>query len=161
MSFLALGVGLLPWPDTLLSGIAPTERLVLRSPAGNVEVRFPTLTQGHRLTGPELEVGFDGKRPLALELGLHLSQGNLFENAIVKEWHTSSSNVTYTTPFGRCNPVRDHFSQLTLDLQSGAEPTRLSFGWVSFRESRGLQAVELPTCGPGQSMSSPGDVRGL
>jgi alpha-glucosidase len=53
-----------------------------------------------------------------------LGQGNLFENATVKEWRTSSTNTTYTTLFGRRNPVRDRFSQLTLDLQQAVDPHR-------------------------------------
>lgn len=57
-------------------------------------------------------------------LGLCISGTNLMDAVSVKATRTRESDSTYEIPFGKNNPVRDHFKELTLDLENATAPLR-------------------------------------
>src|SRR5439155_24402696 len=58
------------------------------------------------------------------ELGLKVRGANLLEKAVPKNASHRAADSTYTVPFGKSNPVRDHFHELSFDVERSAGPVR-------------------------------------
>jgi alpha-glucosidase len=95
----------------------------LASPDGRIELRIsPGSSSSPRGIG--FHVRFGGKELLQGELGLGVSGTNVLEAVSVKDSRQRESDSTYVVPFGKNNPVRDHFKELTLDLETATGPVR-------------------------------------
>ena len=73
---------------------------------------------------PELQVTFQGKELLRGELGLCVSGTNLLENAALKSSRLTEFDSTYTMPFGKNNPIRNHYRELTLNWENETTPLK-------------------------------------
>jgi alpha-glucosidase len=93
--------------------------LTLASPDGRIELRISTSSNA-----PGFEIRFNKKKLLRGELVLCVSGTNILENAVVKSSQTRESDSTYDMPFGKNNPIRDHFRELTLDFENAAAPVQ-------------------------------------
>lgn len=98
----------------------------LLSPDGNIELRLALHLSSERqgTQTPEFQVLFHGNELLQGELGLCVQKTNLWDQFSFEAAHARQSDSTYEMPFGKNNPVRDHFKELTLDLRSGADPVQ-------------------------------------
>ncbi len=84
------------------------------SPDGRVEVQ----TNAEPSVGrTDFQVRFRGRALVEGALGLSVRGTNLLDNAAVRTSRLRSSDRTYTVPFGKSNPIRDHFNELTLELE--------------------------------------------
>ncbi len=106
----------------LLTGITLNagEPLSVSSPNGRIELKVFNAANGQKLSQPDFQIRFRGRTLVAGELGLNVQGGNLFENAVLKNSSRRHADSTYALPSGKSNPVRDHFSELTLDLETRA-----------------------------------------
>jgi alpha-glucosidase len=97
----------------------------LLSPDGNIELRLAlhVSSEGQGTQDPEFQVLFDGNELLRGELGLCVKKTNLWDRFSFEAAQLRQADFTYAMPFGKNNPVRDNFKELTLDLRSGV-------GWV-------------------------------
>ena len=140
---------LLGWAAALCAA----EPLSLASPDGNLELRItvPSSAQG---PGPQCQLRFRGRNLLQTELGLSLSGNSVLNDAIVKASRSRASDTTYRVPFGKSNPVRDHFNELTLDLENRGGSVRkfqvvfrayddgVAFRYV-IPEQEGVESIEV------------------
>jgi alpha-glucosidase len=92
----------------------------LLSPDGNIEVRLAlhVSSEEQGTQEPEFQVLFHGNELLRGEFDLCVKKTNLWDRFSFKAAHVRQSDSTYAMPFGKNNPVRDHFKELTLDLLS-------------------------------------------
>jgi len=96
--------------------------MAVASPDGRIAVRISPLSSARN--GMGFQIRFGRKELLRGELGLTVGGSNLLENISLKGSQYGESNSTYTVPFGKNNPLRDHFHELTLDLQNETGPVR-------------------------------------
>jgi alpha-glucosidase len=93
--------------------------LSVTSPDGRIELRI--------LASPaksSFEVRFNQQELVGGQLALCVNGTNLLENAAVKASSLHESDSTYSMPFGKNNPIRDHYRELTLDLENPAAPLK-------------------------------------
>lgn len=93
------------------------------SPDGQVEVRIshaPAPASG----AVGFQIYFKGTELLHGNLELCVTGTNVMESVSVKNSSTRESDSTYAVPFGKNNPVRDHFKELTLNLENATGPLR-------------------------------------
>jgi len=128
--------------------------LIVASPDGRIELQIPAGLSSSQDQRPEFQIRFRGQALIKGELGLSIGGSNLFEGAVQKTSSQRRSDSTYTLPFGKANPVRDQFAELTLDLETSADPVRKSQvifrvydDGVAFRhvipQQSGVAAVEI------------------
>ena len=134
------------------SSLAPP--FFLASPDGRIEVRILTSS-----SEPGFEISFNRKELLHGKLALCVSGTNLLENCTVIKSRLRESDSTYSMPVGKDNPIRNHYRELTLNLENDAAPLKKS--QVEFRiyndgvayryvlpKQRGIKSVEI-TAEPG------------
>jgi alpha-glucosidase len=145
-------------PALALLGLALTldagEPLSVSSPDGAIELQMPAVGSAPDGHWSDFQVRFRGRVLLQGELGLAVRRHDPLEQAVQKGSRVRASDTTYTVPFGKSNPVRDHFNELTLDLETAAGPVRkiqLVFraydDGVAFRyvvpEQAGVESIEI------------------
>jgi len=81
----------------------------------------PSAAEGARFG---FQIRFRAQALLQGELGLDVHGTNLLDKAVSKTSRLRASDTTFSVPFGRSNPIRDHFNELTLDVESGVGPIR-------------------------------------
>jgi alpha-glucosidase len=94
------------------------EGLSASSPAGKIELSFPTKASIANDKLLNFQIRFGGKDLMQCELGLTIAGTNIFDKAVAKNSSFCSSNTIYTVLFGKNNPVRDHFNELTLQFET-------------------------------------------
>jgi len=151
------------WSNLALSALAllglavalnASELLSVSSPDGAIELQIPAAGSSPDGRLCDFQVRFRERVLLQGELGLAVRDHDLLEKAVHKGSRVRASDTTYTLPFGKSNPVRDHFNELTLDLESAAGQIRriqLIFracdDGVAFRylvpQQQGVESVEI------------------
>jgi alpha-glucosidase len=103
--------------------VQAAEPLTLFSPDKQIEVRVAAgaADQGR---APGFEVRFKGQQLLNGQVGLTVANQNILENSIVKASGRRASDNSYTLVFAKNNPVRDHFNELSVELESGTGAVR-------------------------------------
>ena len=103
---------------------AATPPLSVASPDGRIELTIsPPLSASPNQT-PKFQVTFQGRELLHGELGLCVSGTNLLDHATLKASRLAEADATYTVPFGKNNPVRNHYRELTLDWENDTAPLK-------------------------------------
>ena len=131
-----------------------SEPLVITSPDGRIELQIPTAPSSSQDQRPGFQIRFRGRTLLKGEWGLSVRGSNLFDTAARKASSQRRADSTYTLPFGKSNPVRDQFAELTLDLENNTGPVRKSQvifrvydDGVAFRhvipQQTGVETVEI------------------
>jgi len=96
---------------------------------------------------------------LHAELGLCVSGTNLLEKAVLKSIRSGESDSTYNMSYGKNNPIRNHYRELTLDWESEAAPLqkfqvifRVYDDGVAYRyllpKQKGVESIKI-TAEPG------------
>jgi alpha-glucosidase len=100
------------------------EPLVVSSPDGRIELQIPAAHSSPQDHRPDFQIRFRGQALLEGKLGLSVHGSNLLEKAVQKKSARRRSDSTYRVPFGKSNPVRDQFNEMTLDIETSADPVR-------------------------------------
>lgn len=93
--------------------------LSVASPDGRIEVRI-LVSSGES----GFEVRFNQKELFRGKLALCVTRTNLLENAAVKTSSLRESDSTYSVPVGKNNPIRNHYRELTMNLENAAAPLK-------------------------------------
>lgn len=98
----------------------------LESPDGHVELRLASIPSSSEITGrePEFRILYDRNELLRGELGVCVQGTNLLNGAVLEASRSRDFDSTYPMPFGKNNPVRNHYLELTLDFTNGGAPLR-------------------------------------
>lgn len=100
-----------------------TAPISLSSPDGQVEVRVSHTPAS--AGGPVgFQIYFHGTELLHGNLELCVSGTKVMDAVSLKDFSNRESDSTYRVPFGKNDPVRDHFKELTLDLENESAPLR-------------------------------------
>jgi alpha-glucosidase len=90
----------------------------IKSPDGKVVVNFDLKTVGEAKSCPVYNVNFQGRQILAdSRLGLELTNGPLNSDFIIAGQTTSTSDSIWKPVCGERATIRDHYNQLTVDLE--------------------------------------------
>jgi len=108
----------------LAAGIEAGEPPSVVSPDGNIELRFGDQADASGLGAAKFQIRFQGQPLLTCDPRLRIPGNDLLEHATQNSSSPRKSDSTYKVLFGKSNPVRDHYSELTLDLATGAQPIR-------------------------------------
>jgi alpha-glucosidase len=84
------------------------------SPDGKLEAR---VTAG---TAPGFQIYFRGKKLLTGSFGVCVQDANILENAAVTSSSVADFDESYPSDFGKNNPVRNHYRELTMHLRGVA-----------------------------------------
>lgn len=131
-----------------------SESLAVLSPDGAVELRIAAAGSPPGIRRTDFQVRFHGRELVRAQLGLSLNGIDVLEQARQQGSRFQASDTTYPVLFGKSNPVRDQFNELTLDLETIAGPVRriqVVFraynDGVAFRyvvpESEGIEAIAV------------------
>ena len=103
----------------------PANAAELKSPDGNVVVRFDLKPAGALKSRPVYSVAFQG-RPVVADsrLGLELRDGGFTGDLQITGLRSNTSDTTWKPVAGEREIIRDHFNQLVVELQETAEPRR-------------------------------------
>jgi len=146
--------------DSLATGYAEAvQPLSVASPGGRIELRILPVLSALKSLNPEFQVSFQGKELLHGELGLCVSGTNLLEKAVLKSIRSGESDSTYNMSYGKNNPIRNHYRELTLDWESEAAPLqkfqvifRVYDDGVAYRyllpKQKGVESIKI-TAEPG------------
>jgi len=93
------------------------------SPGGQVELRTSFESSSTRRVS-EFQVWFQGTELLRGKLSLCIGGTNLLADALLKSSSLRKFDSTYDMPYGKNNPIRNHYQELTLNLESQAAPVR-------------------------------------
>src|SRR5215472_14773076 len=97
------------------------EPLVISSPDGKIQVQTPAVADVQHAQST-FAVRFQGRPLLSTDLALYVGGSNLLENAVLLASRSRSFDSTYSVLFGKSNPVRDQFKQLTLAFENKRAP---------------------------------------
>jgi len=107
---------------------APADPVSLGSPDGSIEIVFSTRAAGARAGGNALfyRVNFRGQQLMDWSrLGLELQGAPVLgDNIAIVSSKTGSADETYSMPFGKSNPIRNHYNSVTIQLQEKGYPFR-------------------------------------
>lgn len=129
------------------------------SPDGRIELRILPPAATSQNQEPGFQVYFQGKEFLHGELGICVSGTNLLKKAALKSSQLHEFDSTYNMPYGKSNPIRNHYRELTLNLKNEAAPLkefqvifRVYNDGVAYRyvlpRQKGVQSVKI-TAEPG------------
>lgn len=108
----------------LVGALVAGEPLAVSSPEGAIELQIPAAGSSPDDQGAAFQVRFRGRVLLQCEPGMAVRDHSLLDKALRKGSRVRASDTTYTIPFGKNNPIRDHFNELTLELETAAGPLR-------------------------------------
>lgn len=109
----------------MAAGSSPAIKPVfVASPDGVIKLRISPALSSSSNQEPGYQIWFQGKELLNGKLGLCVSGTNLLEKIALKTTQVRESDSTYTIPFGKNNTIRNHFRELTLNLETEAGPVR-------------------------------------
>jgi alpha-glucosidase len=91
---------------------------VVRSPDSRIEVRCENTEESSSNRPPEFVVRFQNRELLRARLGLSVSGTNLLARPLQITMTRGQADATYNAPFGKANPIRDHYNQLTLHARA-------------------------------------------
>ena len=123
ISFIAAPVIYLNLAGMAARTAAGTQPISVVSPDGQIEVRISPESSSAR-RGPEFRIFFHAAELHHGRLGLCVNGTNVLEKAVLKRSRLRESDSTYAMPFGKNNPVRNHFRALILNWESSAGPLR-------------------------------------
>jgi alpha-glucosidase len=108
----------------LAGSILAAEPVRVASPDERIELRLAAPDAPAAGARPKVEVRFRGRALLQLELGLSVQGTNLFARAWSSKVQNRAADTTFEVPFGKSNPVRDHYREATVDWETGEAPVR-------------------------------------
>jgi alpha-glucosidase len=106
------------WLLLITPNLMAAEPAVVRSPDGTLEVQLIALPEGVADTAPGFLIRFAGRELLRCDLGLSAAASNLLSRNLHATLARGQSDSTYNALFGKANPVRNHYHELTLDCQT-------------------------------------------
>jgi len=132
---------------------AETNPPSVTSPSGQIELRTSFESSPNRKASG-FHIFFQGKELLWGKLGLCVSGTNLLDDAVPKSSRLHEFDSTYNLPYGKSNPIRNHYRELTLNLENDAAPVRkfqvifrayndgVAYRYV-FPKQRGVKSIEV------------------
>lgn len=97
----------------------------IESPEGKIELRVaPTTSLSAKENVPGFEVFFNNTELLRGRLGLCVLGTNLLDGAALAGTRFQQFDSTYPMPFGKDNPVRNRYRQLTLNFTNDVVPVQ-------------------------------------
>ncbi len=124
------------------------DALELKSPDGTIRLEIPPGAFDRASNAPSFRVRYREREVVGGSLGLELGDKPILETARLKAARTTSTDTTYTVPFGKNNPVRDHYNELSLELESGTGPGRpVRVDFRAYDDGVGFRFVLAPTGG--------------
>jgi alpha-glucosidase len=106
-------------------GLVPASALELKSPSGKLVVRMDVKTVGGTNGCATYSIRFNNRPVLADSLlGLGLRGGSLDHNFKLAGSTNTASDTTWKPVLAERELIRDHFNQLTIDLQETIAPQR-------------------------------------
>jgi alpha-glucosidase len=128
--------------------------LTLSSPDGKIALRIPPRSSASAVQRMEFEVAFQGRTLFRCEPALSFREGDFFADARESGSRVRESDSTWTMPFGKSNPVRDRFHEMTVEFERTTGPVRKVHvifraydDGVAFRylipEQSGLESIEI------------------
>jgi alpha-glucosidase len=110
---------LIPLVLALINGatLIAAEPALIRSPDGNLLVQLLSLPESRGDTAPGFRIRFGERDLLTCDLGLAACGSNLLSGPVGGSLSRGQSDSTYNVLFGKANPVRDRYNELTVDCQ--------------------------------------------
>ncbi len=126
----------------------------LTSPDRRIELQITAASGWSPSHSPGYQMRIRGQTLLDGELGLEVKGSNILSQARLKGFHLTASDSTYTVPFGKSNPIRNQYHELSLELESNGGAIglfqvvfRAYNDGVAFRylvpQQAGMKAIEI------------------
>ena len=112
------------WLLFVTTSLAVAQPAVISSPDGNLELQLLSLPNSAPDISPGFLLRFHGRALLECNLGLSASGRNILQGQVQGTMAVGQSDSTYNVLFGKANPIRNQYNEVTVDLQTSNKGIR-------------------------------------